>query len=83
MISDAHLGLKAAIAKIFKSTWQRCRVHFMRNALAYAGKGQRQVALALINTAFAQENADAAAAQWDIVVDQLRNKYPKLAYLSR
>jgi putative transposase len=79
VISDAHLGLKAAIAKIFKATWQRCRVHFMRNALAYAGKGQRQVVLALINTAFAQENADAAAAQWDIVVDQLRNKYPKLA----
>jgi putative transposase len=79
VISDAHLGLKAAIAKIFKATWQRCRVHFMRNALAYAGKGQRQVVLALINTAFAQENTDAAAAQWDIVVDQLRNKYPKLA----
>ena len=79
VISDSHLGLKAAIAKIFKATWQRCRVHFMRNALAYAGKGQRQVVLALINTAFAQENAEAARAQWDIVVDQLRNKFPKLA----
>jgi putative transposase len=79
VISDAHLGLKAAIAKIFKATWQRCGVHFMRNALAYAGKGQRQVVLALINTAFAQENAEAARAQWDIVVDQLRNKFPKLA----
>jgi putative transposase len=79
VISDAHLGLKAAIAKIFKATWQRCRIHFMRNALAYAGKGQRQVVLALINTAFAQENAEAARAQWDIVVDQLRNKFPKLA----
>jgi putative transposase len=79
VISDAHLGLKAAIAKIFKATWQRCRVHFMRNALAYFGKGQRQVVLALINTAFAQENAEAAGAHWDIVVDQLRNKFPKLA----
>jgi putative transposase len=78
VISDAHLGLKAAIAKVFKATWQRCRVHFMRNALAYAGKGQRQVVLALIATAFAQENAEAARAQWDIVVDQLRNKFPKL-----
>jgi putative transposase len=47
VISDAHLGLKAAIAKIFKATWQRCRVHFMRNALAYAGKGQRQMVLRL------------------------------------
>lgn len=51
----------------------------MRNALAYAGKGQRQVVLALINSAFAQENADAARTQWDIVVDQLRNKFSKLA----
>jgi len=63
VISDAHLGLKAAIAKVFKATWQRCRVHFIRNALAYAGKGQRQMVLALINTVFAQESAEAARAQ--------------------
>src|SRR5437588_4632526 len=41
VISDAHLGLKAAIAKVFHASWQRCRVHFMRNALAFANKGQR------------------------------------------
>jgi putative transposase len=41
VISDAHLGLKAAVAKVFKATWQRCRVHFVRNALAFASKGQR------------------------------------------
>lgn len=51
----------------------------MRNALAYAGKGQRQVVLALISTAFAQENAEAAREQWNVVVDRLRNKVPKLA----
>ena len=79
VISDAHLGLKAAIAKVFKATWQRCKVHFMRNALAHAGNGQRQMVLALINTAFAQETPEAARAQWDIVVDQLRTKFPKLA----
>jgi len=79
VISDAHLGLKAAIAKVFKATWQRCRVHFVRNALAYAGKGQRQVVLALINTVFAQESAEAAQDQWTIVADQLRKKFPKLA----
>jgi putative transposase len=72
VISDAHLGLKAAITKVFKATWQRRRVHFMRNALAYAGKGQRQMVLALINTAFAQESAESARAQ-------LRKKFPKLA----
>ena len=79
VISDSRVGLKAAIAKVFKATWQRCRVHFMRNALAYAGKGQRQMVLALINTVFAQETAEAAHAQWRIVADQLREKFPKLS----
>ena len=43
VISDAHEGLKAAIVKVLGATWQRCRVHFMRNALAYAGKTQRRI----------------------------------------
>lgn len=81
VISDAHEGLKAAAAKVLKSTWQRCRVHFLRNALAHAGKGQRQVVLALINTVFAQETQDAAILQWRSVADQLRTKFPKLAAL--
>jgi putative transposase len=81
VISDAHEGLKAAAAKVLKCTWQRCRVHFIRNALAHAGKGQRQVVLALINTVFAQESAEAASAQWRQVADQLRPKFPKLAAL--
>jgi putative transposase len=51
----------------------------MRNALAYAGKGQRQMVLALINTVFAQETAESAGAQWRIVADQLREKFPKLS----
>jgi putative transposase len=60
VISDAHEGLKAAVTKVLKATWQRCRVHFMRNALAHAPKGQRQTVAALIRTAFAQETeADA------------------------
>ena len=79
VISDAHVGLKAAVAKVFHATWQRCRVHFMRNALAHAGKGQRQMVLALINTVFAQESAEAASMQWRAVADQLREKFPKLA----
>jgi len=81
VISDAHLGLKAAIAKVFNATWQRCRVHFMRNALAYANKGQRQMVLALINTAFAQETPEAAHDQWRVVADHFRSKLPKLATL--
>jgi putative transposase len=79
VISDAHEGLKAAVAKVLKASWQRCRVHFLRNALAYANKGQRQMVFALINTIFAQETAEAAHAQWRIVTDQLQAKFPKLA----
>ena len=79
VISDSHEGLKAAVAKVLKASWQRCRVHFLRNALAYANKGQRQMVFALINTIFAQETADAAHGQWRVVTDQLREKLPKLA----
>jgi putative transposase len=81
VISDAHEGLKAAVAKVLKASWQRCRVHFIRNALAHAGKGQRQMVLALINTVFAQESPAAASAQWRAVSAQLREKFPKLAAL--
>jgi putative transposase len=81
VISDAHLGIKAAVAKVLKSTWQRCRVHFLRTALAHAGKGQRQMVLALINTVFAQDTHEAAVEQWRVVADQLRAKFPKLAAL--
>jgi putative transposase len=81
VISDAHEGLKAAVAKVLKATWQRCRVHFLRNALAHAGKGQRQMVLAMINTAFAQDTHKSASAQWRVVADQLREKFPKLAVL--
>ena len=64
VISDAHEG-------------QRCRVHYMRNALAHAGKSGRQVVSALIATAFAQADAEAARQQWRRVADQFRAKMPK------
>ena len=79
VISDAHEGLKAAVTKVLHATWQRCRVHFMRNATAYAGKGQRRIVSAWIGTAFAQEDAPAAHTQWRSVADQLRPKLPRLA----
>jgi putative transposase len=78
-ISDAHEGLKAAVAKVLHATWQRCRVHTMRNLLAHAGRQGRGVAAAFIATAFAQDDAAAAKAQWRKVADQLRPKLPKLA----
>jgi transposase-like protein len=61
------------------ATWQRCRVHTMRNALAHAGKSSRRVVSAFMATAFAQESAEAARAQWRRVADQLRPKLSKLA----
>jgi putative transposase len=79
VISDAHEGIKAAISKVLNATWQRCRVHFMRNALAHAGKSGRRVVSAFIGTAFAQDDAEAARLQWRRVADQLRPKLPKLA----
>jgi putative transposase len=81
VISDAHEGLKAAVARVLHASWQRCRVHFMRNLLAYAGKSGRRVVAAFIATAFAQDDAEAARAQWRQVSDQLRPKVPKLAAL--
>jgi transposase-like protein len=81
VISDAHEGLKAAVAKVLSATWQRCRVHFMRNVLAHAGRQGRRVVSAFIATAFAQEDASAASQQWRRVADQLRPKVPKLAAL--
>src|SRR3954451_24221752 len=81
VVSDAHEGLKAAITKVLSATWQRCRVHFMRNALAYAGKTQRRIVAAWIGTAFAQDDAAAARKQWREVADQARPRVPKLAAL--
>src|SRR5471030_887901 len=81
VVSDAHEGIKAAISKIFTTTWQRCRVHFMRSALAHAGRSGRRVVSAFIATAFAQDDAEQAKAQWRRVADQLRPKVPKLATL--
>ena len=79
VVSDAHEGIKAAVSNVLNATWQRCRVHFMRNALAHAGKSGRRVVSAFIGTAFAQDDAEAARLQWRRVADQLRPKLPKLA----
>jgi putative transposase len=79
VISDAHEGLKAAVAKVLHCSWQRCRVHFLRNVLAHAGRQGRRVVAAFIGTAFAQNDGEAARVQWRSVADQLRVRVPKLA----
>ena len=81
VVSDSHEGIKAAVSKVLSTTWQRCRVHFMRNVLAHAGKQGRRVISAFIATAFAQNDAKAASQQWRHVADQIRPKVPKLAVM--
>ncbi len=79
VVSDAHEGLKAAVTKVLGATWQRCRVHFVRNLMAHAGKQGRRLIAAFIDTAFAQPDVTSAKAQWRQVADQMRPKLPKLA----
>ena len=81
VISDAHEGLKAAIARVMGATWQRCRVHWMRNALAHVSKGQQSMVAAALRQAFLQDSAETARNTWRHVADQLRQKWPKLAAL--
>ncbi len=81
VISDGHEGSKASVAKVINATWQRCRVHFMRNVPAHVGNSGRHVVSPFIATAFAQDDAEAARVQWRKVADQLRPKVPKLAAL--
>jgi len=81
VVSDAHESIKTAVSKVLNATWQHCRVHFMRNALAHAEKSGRRVVSAFIATAFAQDTPEAASSQWRSVADQIRPKVPKLANL--
>ena len=79
VISDAHTGLKAVIARVLNATWQRCRVHFMRNVLTHAGRNGHRLVAAFIGTIFAQDSKTTAKTQWRNVVDKLRVGHHKLA----
>lgn len=81
VISDAHTGLKATVRRVFDATWQRCRVHWMRKALAHVPKGQHTVVSAAFRQAFNQPDQKGAVDVWRHVVDQLRPRWPKLAAL--
>jgi len=72
VISDQHLGLKEAISKVFIGAgWQRCRVHFLRNALSLVPKAKTQMVAAAIRTIFAQPDAAHVRQQLDVVADTL------------
>jgi len=80
--SDAHEGLRQAVAAVLHGAgWQRCRVHFVRNALAPVPKHAQQLVAASIRTAFAQPTAEAARRQWRQVADGFRDRFPRAAAL--
>jgi transposase-like protein len=80
--SDAHEGLKGAVAAVLQgAAWQRCRTHFMRNALALVQKGAQQMVAATIRTVFVQPDAASARETWRKVADGFRGRWPKLAQL--
>lgn len=79
VVSDAHEGLKAAAARVLHATWQRCRIHVLRNLLAHVGPSQRAMVAAAIRTVFTQENQEAARRQWRQVADGLRERFDRLA----
>jgi putative transposase len=84
VISDAHEGLKGAIAGVFVgSAWQRCRVHFMRNVLARVPKGSSEMVAAAVRTIFAQPDATAVADQLETIADKLARQFPAVAAMLR
>jgi len=79
IISDQHAGLVAALGRVFQRVGhQRCRVHFARNLLALVPKSHKDMVAAVFRTIFAQPTADAVAATWDSVCDQLAATFPKI-----
>jgi transposase-like protein len=82
VISDAHQGLRQAIGAVLHgASWHRCRVHFLRNALALVPKGAQPLVAATIRTVFAQPTAEAARRQWRQIADGFRDRWPRLAHL--
>jgi transposase-like protein len=80
VVSDAHEGLKAAIGKVFSgATWQRCRVHCLRNLLAHVPQRDKAMVAAAVRTIFAQPNRQAAGQQLQEVVQALQVRWPQAA----
>lgn len=83
IIADDHKGLKAAAAKMMGASVQRCRVHFMRNALACVGKKDKPIVTAALRTAFDQDTMAKSKEHWAKLIDAFENRHPKLADLMR
>ncbi|RKF17756.1 IS256 family transposase [Micromonospora globbae] len=84
VISDAHTGLKQAIAAVLLgAAWQRCRVHFLRNVLAQVPKGNAEMVAAAIRTIFAQPDAAHVREQLDVIAGMLGRQLPKVETMLR
>src|SRR4051794_14380149 len=84
VISDAHTGLKSAIASVLiGAAWQRCRVHFMRNVLAVVPKGNAEMVAAAIRTIFAQPDAGHVHVQFEVIAAMLGKQLPKVEQMMR
>ena len=82
VISDAHVGLKDAIAAVLVgASWQRCRTHFMRNLLTRVRASAQPFVATLVRTVFAQPDAASTWAQLQRVVTQLEERFPEAAHL--
>ena len=79
VISDAHEGLKKAIRQVLGATWQRCRVHTMRNLLARVPRAQQSRVATAIREAFVQPTQDKAREIWRAIAASAHNSLPKLA----
>lgn len=80
-VSDDHLGLKAAIAKVLGCPWQRCTVHFIRNMHGHCKKGQRNMVSAALREVFNAENLEDAEERSASVIERLAPTVPKVAAL--
>jgi transposase-like protein len=84
VISDAHEGLRAALAQCFAgASWQRCTVHFLRNVVAACSRQDAPAVLALVKTVFAQPTQQAASQAISQALELLQPRYPKVAKLLR
>lgn len=82
VISDAHVGLREAIATVLTgAAWQRCRVHFMRNALVKVPRSAQTMMAAAIRTIFAQPDRETAGLQLRRVADSLRLRFSTVSTL--
>ena len=84
VISDAHTGLKQAIAAVLLgAAWQRCRVHFLRNVLGTVPKGSAEMVAAAIRTIFAQPDAGHVREQLGVIAGMLGRQSPKVEAMLR